>query len=100
MARVSAGFLHANDFAKQLGIDQNNYTPYERAASYPPPIMLVDIKRLTGVPMDWLLFGDPTHLTFGMIDKLKDADKYLIGKTAENIVEKLRPSDPLKCAVY
>lgn len=54
-ARIRANYEHASDFAKVLKIKDQAYRKYERGESMPPPDLLVDIRALLGVPLDWLI---------------------------------------------
>ena len=54
-ARITAKYEHASDFAKILRIKDQAYRKYERGESMPPPDLLVDIRALLGVSLDWLI---------------------------------------------
>jgi transcriptional regulator with XRE-family HTH domain len=58
-ARIMANYEHASDFAKMLKIKDQAYRKYERGESMPPPDLLVDIRALLGVSLDWLIANEP-----------------------------------------
>lgn len=60
--RKALGYEEAVDFAKSLGIDQNTYTRWERAETYPQIANLLRLKTVTGVTVDYLYFGDTSGL--------------------------------------
>ena len=99
MARVAADFKTAVKLAEQLKIDQNSYSPYERGASFPPPEVLGEIIKLTGVTAEWLLYGDARHLTVSAMDKLKEADAELQRRIKSESILRLRPTDPFESAL-
>lgn len=45
-------------FAAELGISRGSVSNYERSATAPKPIVLREWSRLTGVPLEWLAFGE------------------------------------------
>ena len=57
-ARVVARYETAEAFADRLGIKAQAYRKYERGESMPPPDLLVDIRSLLGVTLDWLIAND------------------------------------------
>jgi transcriptional regulator with XRE-family HTH domain len=49
--------LDAGEFAEIVGLEAETYRRYERGETEPKLATLVKIKRVTGVPLDWLITG-------------------------------------------
>lgn len=49
--------LDQKEFAEIVGIEAETYRRYERGETEPKLSTLVKIKRITGVPLDWLITG-------------------------------------------
>ena len=58
-ARTMGGYPHANNFAKELGIEDETYRRWERAETEPNIPSLVRISALLKVSLDFLLSGKP-----------------------------------------
>lgn len=69
--RKAKGFESARDAADTLGVQENTYTSWERGSKSPQYFNLVAIKRLWGVPLDYLIDGDASHLSVQMFNKIK-----------------------------
>lgn len=57
-ARITAGYDHASEMAKDLGVEPPAYRKYERGQSVPPLDVLAMIHDITGRSLDWLLLGE------------------------------------------
>ena len=71
MARLAAGFKTRKAAADEIGVDQNTYSPWERARSLPSAKELLTIRLVFEVSIDWLLHGDESHLSVQSYRKLK-----------------------------
>jgi transcriptional regulator with XRE-family HTH domain len=57
--RQLRGFdLTQADFARKLGISQSQLSKYERGVAAPPADVLIRLKELLQISVDWLLTGD------------------------------------------
>jgi transcriptional regulator with XRE-family HTH domain len=46
------------EFARKLGISQSQLSKYERGVAAPPADILIRLKELLQISVDWLLSGD------------------------------------------
>jgi transcriptional regulator with XRE-family HTH domain len=46
------------EFARKLGISQSQLSKYERGVAAPPADILIRLKELLQISVDWLLTGD------------------------------------------
>jgi len=46
------------DFARKLGISQSQLSKYERGVAAPPADVLIRLKEMLRISLDWLLTGD------------------------------------------
>jgi transcriptional regulator with XRE-family HTH domain len=46
------------DFARKLGISQSQLSKYERGVAAPPADVLIRLKQMLRISLDWLLTGD------------------------------------------
>jgi transcriptional regulator with XRE-family HTH domain len=46
------------DFARRLGISQSQLSKYERGVAAPPADVLIRLKEMLRISLDWLLTGD------------------------------------------
>ena len=57
--RQLRGFdLTQADFARKLGISQSQLSKYERGVAAPPADVLIRLKEMLRISVDWLLTGD------------------------------------------
>ena len=69
--RTAAGFATARGFAKELGVEENTLTSWERGLRLIEPEDLDGVRRLTGVTSDYIYYGDSAGLAPVMIERLK-----------------------------
>jgi transcriptional regulator with XRE-family HTH domain len=46
------------DFARKLGISQSQLSKYERGVAAPPADVLIRLKEMLRISLDWLLTGN------------------------------------------
>ncbi len=71
VVRTAAGFATARAFAKELGVEENTLTSWERGLRLIEPEDLDGVRRLTGVTSDYIYYGDSAGLPPVMIERLK-----------------------------
>lgn len=69
--RAASGFATARDFAKELGVEENTLTSWERGLRLIEPEDLDGVRRLTGVTSDYIYYGDSAGLSAALIERLK-----------------------------
>ena len=69
-ARKAAGFVKQNAFATELGISSSRLSQWEAGRRTPDMFYLGKIITITGVTLDWLYFGNPSGMPYGIIQKL------------------------------
>ena len=61
----------ARGFAKELGVEENTLTSWERGLRLIEPEDLDGVRRLTGITADYIYYGDSTGLPPATIERLK-----------------------------
>lgn len=54
-ARINAGWISAQKFAHEIGVQPHTYRTYERGESFPKPLILLRICRTLGITPNDLL---------------------------------------------
>lgn len=63
--------LSQTEFAEQAGMKQQTYNQMERGVYYPRIQSLHAFYDTYGLTSDWVLFGDPSGLSYELQDTLK-----------------------------
>lgn len=71
--RLAKGFDTIRAFAKDLGVEEDRYTTWEKGKALIPPQSVADLIDRFGVTADWLYFGDPAGLSQTLYSELRAA---------------------------
>lgn len=71
--RLALGFDTLRGFARDLDVEEDRYTAWEKGKALLPPQILETIRARYGVTADWVYFGDPSGLPARLYDSLKKA---------------------------
>lgn len=73
LLRVAKGFDTIRGFAKEIGIEEDRYTTWEKGKALIPPQIALDLVARFGVTTDWLYSGDVSGLPQRLLSELKAA---------------------------
>lgn len=71
--RLAKGFETIRGFAKELGIEEDRYTAWEKGKALIPPQEVQKLRQRFGITSDWMYFGDAAALPRALYDDLKRA---------------------------
>lgn len=71
--RVARGFGTIRAFAKDLGVEEDRYTAWEKGKALIPPQVVADLRNRFGVTADWVYFGDASALPRALYTELRSA---------------------------
>lgn len=69
--RSSQGYDQIRSFARDMGLEEDRYTAWEKGKALIPPQVVSMLKSRFGVTADWLYFGETAGLPVSLYESLR-----------------------------